>query len=362
MTILFTGGGTLGPVTPLLAVARRMRKMRPTLEFAWAGTQGGPERVVVERERMDFYPIPVAKIPRYVSWEWVRWPGRYRAAKKSARELLMRIKPSLVVGAGGFTQVPIMREASKMGIPCVIHQLDSVPTLSNKIVASRCALVTTSFLYPTSPFGQVNTEVVATPTRFAGVTVPDKEAAASRYLLKPDQPIVFVVGGGTGAQAINEAVWRMMGTTKGQSYPNIQIIHATGQGKGGGDVQRATGYMGKYLSYEFLDEQDMLFAYAAADVVVCRAGMGTLTDLATLKKAAIVIPIPDSHQEANTEAVKEGIVVVRQDASLGTQILAEIQRLMEDDQTRQKMGETLHRLLPTDDGTELARRYLAQTR
>lgn len=349
MTILFAGGGTLGPVTPLLAVARRMKALRPNVEFAWAGTKDGPERDLVERERIPFFVIPTAKLPRSFSLEWFAWLGRYFAAQRAAKDLIDRIKPSLVVGAGGYTQVPVIREATKCGIPCAIHQLDVVPGLSNRAVARKCTSVTTSFSYARPPFGGVSSDRVSTPCRFAKANVPDKEGAASRFFLEPNEPIVFVVGGGTGAQAINDAIH----LAKNELTKIAQIIHATGKGKKG--IAQADR---RYVVKEFLDEQDTLFAYAAADVVVCRAGMGTLSDAATLQKSVLAIPMPDSHQEKNAQALREGISVLHQTQHLAAELTQEIDELLQDSERRKMLGAKLRELLPTDDGKELAERWL----
>jgi UDP-N-acetylglucosamine--N-acetylmuramyl-(pentapeptide) pyrophosphoryl-undecaprenol N-acetylglucosamine transferase len=348
-TILFAGGGTLGPVTPLLAVARRIKKLDATVECAWAGTSEGPEREVVGRERIPFHVIPTAKLPRYFSLEIFSWPSKYFAARRAAAELLDRVKPSLVVGAGGFTQVPVILEAAKRKIPCVIHQLDAEPGLSNRAVAKKCVSVTTSFAYEKPPFGSVTTERIATPCRFSGARLPDRHAGAERFFLDEHKPIVFIFGGGTGAAAINEAIRR----SKSELLTSVQLIHQTGKGKRQNDVTEK----GVIVS-EFFDEQDMLFAYAAADIVICRAGMGALSDLAALKKTAIVIPIPNSHQEKNLEAVKTGVLGVHQTDHLDRDLTTAITDQLKNASYRAHLGETLHALLPTDDGTALAHKWL----
>lgn len=348
MKILFAGGGTLGPVTPLLAVARRMKKLRPTpyaLEFAWAGTIEGPESAVVGREGIPFYGVPVAKFPRYPSMKWLTWPRDYMRAKKIVRQILDDVRPDLVIGAGGFTEVPVMREAARRKIPCALHQLDFTPGLSNRLVAKLCKSVTTSF---SDSRLSTHDSRAATPCRFSGMTIPDKESGASYFFLDHNQPIVFVVGGGTGALALNRA----MNVVKHRLPPEVQFIHQTGRGKEGMEPSR------RAVVKEFMDERDMLFAYGAADIVVCRAGMGTLSELAALSKAAIVVPIPDSHQEANARALAEGIEIVRQRDGFEDMLESRIRELIKDHIRRDELGATLHKLLPTDDGSELAQIWI----
>lgn len=353
MKILFCGGGTLGPVTPLLAVARHMLQMRSDLSLAWAGTPNGPEVEMVKREGMPFFCIPVAKFSRHPSLRWLTWPRNYVHAQRAARQLLDEMRPDLVVGAGGFTQVPVMRSALKRSIPCAIHQLDAMPTYSNRIVAKHCLSVTTSFRHASPPFGRgVHTNRVSTPCRFANVTIPDEEAAASYFFLDHTRPIIFVFGGGTGAVALNRAI----DVIRTRLSNEVQFINATGVGRGIGLVSDR-----RTVVKERMDERDMLFAYAAADVVVCRAGIGTLADLATLSKPAIVVPIPDSHQEMNAHALKEGIEIVKQGDRFEENLERTLTELLDDPARRLFMGETLHRLFPTDTGSELAERWLRLT-
>lgn len=335
-TVLFCGGGTLGPVVPLLAVLRKMKKMNPDLSFEWAGTEEGPERALIQKEGIPFHTIPTAKFARYFTLDWLRWPARYLRARKAAKLLIEKIQPALVVSAGGFTAVPVMREANRRKIACAIHQLDAEPGLSNRIVAKCCQSVTTSFTYNESPFGSVKTEQVATPCRFQYEDLAEHVS---------DRPTVLVVGGGTGAQALNEAVWKILD----ELLKEANVIHATGKGKGS-DIKKAG-----YDSMEFLNEENMLIAYSSADVVVTRAGMGGLSELASLKKAAIVVPIPRSHQEAN--AKKMPYPIVEQGEKFGERLHDAVHKLLSDTDKRLKLGESAHRTLPTDDGTALAEKW-----
>ncbi|MFH1078102.1 MAG: glycosyltransferase [Patescibacteria group bacterium] len=347
ITVMFVGGGTMGPVTPLIAVMREMRRRQPDLLFAWAGTPDGPERDVLAREHVDFYPISVAKLDRHPSISWLTWPSRYFKARREAWDVIEHVKPSLVASAGGFTGVPVIKAAVKHGVACAIHQLDAEPGLSNKAVASRCGSVTTSFRYDVQPFFGVKSDRVPTPCRFSHVTLPSREEAAKAFLLDPKLPIVFIVGGGTGAKAVNEAVWSVLD----RLLDVTQVIHMTGKGKGNG--LRKPGY----VQTEFQDEIGMLNAYTAADLVVSRAGIGSISELAALSKPAIFVPIPGSHQERNTNKIV--VETVKQDApDFPERLLAKIAEGLHDEECRTKCAKRLHEGFPTDDGSALAERWL----
>lgn len=347
MKILFTGGGTMGPVAPLIAVMRQMKMLRPSLQCAWAGTENGPERRVVEAEGVPFFSVPVAKFPRYPSLAWLRWPVDFLKAKQTAERILDEIAPSLVVSAGGFTGVPVIRAAAQREIPCAIHQLDAEPGLANRSVARRCRSVTTSFAYDRPPFSGINSVQVATPSRFAGKELPSAQEARMFFGLNPDRPTVLITGGGTGAIALNAAVRDLLPML----LKDAQVIHLTGASKLAGAMSFA-GYVVK----EFLDEKEMTMALAAADLVVSRAGMGAIADLATTSKPTIFIPIPKSHQEKNVERLS--CEVVQQTQYFSQQLSYRMSELLGNAKRRAGAGSALHASLPTDDGRALAEKWL----
>lgn len=350
MKILFCGGGTLGSVTPLVAVMRRMREMRKGIDCAWIGTERGPEREVIAREGIPFHVLPDAKFPRYPSSTWLTFPFDYLRAQRTARNIVAYEAPDLVVSAGGYVGVPIIKAAAPRGVPCAIHQLDAIPGLSNRAVAPQCRSVTTSFAYPTPPFGRAVSSVrTATPCRFAGVQLPTRNEAARRLDIDPAKKIIFVFGGGTGALAINKAIEIVLRELTNEHV----LIHSTGKGKSVGSKQRG------YHPFDILDEQQMLDAYAVSDLNVSRAGMGNLSELAALSVPALIVPMPDTHQEANAKMLEEGIEIVSQRAiDFPERLKQSMKSLMRDEERRRAMGERLHGLLPTDDGTELAERWL----
>ncbi len=355
MKFLLVGGGSLGPVTPLIAFASALKRLHPEATFAWAGTPDGPERSVVEHAGFSFSPIPVAKLPRYPSVRLLSFPFDWWRAKRAARACLGTERPDAVITAGGFTAVPVVSAAAAKGIPCFTHQLDLVPGLANKRIAKRCRFVTTTFEYEKPPFGTwVSDEPIPTPMRFADAALPSRDEAVRAFGLDPTRPVIVVVGGGTGAHRLNTHLWRTLDAW----LAFTQVIHVTGIGKGSEGVSRS-GYVQKPL----LEAEAMLQAYAAADLMVGRAGIGFLTECAGLKKACILVPIPSNQQEYNARAVEErgAAVVLDQNVSSFDGDLPETARLLLGDaEERGQMGERLHKALPTDDGSVWATKVLRE--
>jgi UDP-N-acetylglucosamine--N-acetylmuramyl-(pentapeptide) pyrophosphoryl-undecaprenol N-acetylglucosamine transferase len=346
-TVVFTGGGTLGPVTPLLAVAARLKERMPDAKFVWAGTDEGPERELIEKQGILFFTVPAAKLPRYLSLRLVTAPFDFLHARQVSARLVRQFTPSVVVSAGGFTATPVIQEAARLGIPCIAHQLDYQPGLSNRIVARLCKIVTTSFDYPLSPFGaSILTRRIPTPVRFSANEVPSREAACSYFNFDTSRPVVFAMGGGTGSLSINESIEEV----RRRLPQGTQILHLTGKSRGKGIVADPPGYVVREF---FTDE--MLVAYAAADVVVSRAGIGAISELATLSKPTILIPIPNSPQVQNVKALGDAVASVNQSNAGWEMDLADvIQDILDSENERLRLGQELHAKFPTDKGQALA--------
>jgi UDP-N-acetylglucosamine--N-acetylmuramyl-(pentapeptide) pyrophosphoryl-undecaprenol N-acetylglucosamine transferase len=355
MKILFVGGGTLGPVTPLLAVAATSEIRSQKTEIIWVGTEGGPERELVEAAGYRFLTLPVAKLPRYFSLQLFRAPFDFFDARKRAGRILDAERPDMIVSAGGFTAVPIVMEAKKRGIRCIAHQLDYVPGLSNKLVAKRCDVVTTSFAYTTSPFGRKKTHRIATPVRFSthdsrrttpDARLPTHDSAKEYFGFNPSRPVIFIVGGGTGAEQLN----RMVPMLRMRLGEHVQTLHITGRGKIGHLMSQPP----EYVVREFMTDE-MLNAYIAADLVISRAGMGAISELAALAKPAILVPYPHSPQEANAHALADAVRVVHtRHHDWERTLVREASSLLADVSRREALGQALHEALPTDDGGEMA--------
>lgn len=347
-TLMLAGGGTLGPVTPLLAVVDRLREYEPDMKFVWIGTDSGPERSLIEGRGIEFYSITEAKLPRYLSSKLVTLPFDILRAKKEAGKIIDAYRPKLVLSAGGFTAVPVIYEATKRKIPCIAHQLDVRALLSNRIVAGYCRYITTSYPYPSSPFPKnVVTYHIPTPVRFDLEKLPSREEACRIFGLDPSLPIILVIGGGTGANALNE----VMALIARKLPEHLQVIHMTGRGK-----KIFLGMERKgYVMEEFLGEK-ILSAYVASDIVVSRAGFGSLSELACLSKPVIFVPLPNSPQEDNANAFSNSAIVLHQkSAAFSKDLLEQIVRLSEDAELRKHLGESLNKSLTTDRGDVLAK-------
>jgi UDP-N-acetylglucosamine--N-acetylmuramyl-(pentapeptide) pyrophosphoryl-undecaprenol N-acetylglucosamine transferase len=327
--VIFSGGGTLGSVTPLLAVAENLFEQQPESEFLWIGTKDGPERDLVEEAGIKFSAIPSGRLRRFASWSNLIMPILVLRGFFAAAKILQQFKPDIVVSAGSFVAVPIVWAAWLLRIPVHVHQLDWEPGLANKLSAPFAKSISATFEKSKNDFNAHKVVVTGNPVRrflFTGSI----EEARTKFKLQSGIPTILVLGGGTGAVALNSLVIEMLPKLKRK----IQIIHLTGRAKSV-LVPNAPEI---YQQFAFLN-QDMALAYAIADLVISRAGMGTLTELAALGLPTIVVPILNSHQEANAEYfVQNGGAILFNERQSSAALAQLVQDLLADSKRLRQMS------------------------
>lgn len=338
MKLMLTGGGTLGPVTPLLAVAEALRIFDPHVELVWVGTPQGPEAEVIRAAGISFYALAVPKLSRHAPARWALIPFALGWSLYRAYRLLRHEKPHVVVSAGGYVSVPIVWMAAIMRIPTWIHQQDLRAGLANKLMAPFADRISVAWEKSLADFDASKTLHLGNPVR-ASLLTGSADRGLKRFGFSDPRLTVVVMGGGTGAQWINNIVSRIGKELEAEA----SVFHITGVGKSSTLTH----------SVELVSE-GMTDVYAMADVVICRAGMGTLSELAALKKAAIVIPMPNSHQEENAKILEENsaAVILHQTQTTPQVLLTNILALLHNAAKREQLGERLHHLLKTDRTAE----------
>jgi len=275
------------------------------------------------------------KLDRYRKWLWPLIPFMMAVSFGNSLRLLYVLKPSLVFAAGGYVSIPVAWAAFFMRIPVWVHQLDVLPGLANKAMAPVAKKISVTFEETAAHFSAKKTEVVGSMVRKA-IRQGEKDVAMKRYGFNDALPTVFVIGGGTGAASVNETFASMWG----ELVPHANVLHLVGRGKMLAALEEAEP---NYAALEFLNE-GMADAYAAADIVVSRAGLGTISELAALGKPSIIIPINEPFQEANAKALED------RDAAqvlwyVTPQILSHaILRLLENEERRAVLGKNIRGL------------------
>ncbi len=345
MKIIFSGGGTLGPVTPLLALREMIQTYDLSATFLWVGTTRGPERAVVEAAGIPFVTLSSGKFRRYLSIWNVTDIVRIVIGFFQSFVLLWKYNPDLCISAGGYISVPLHAAAWLLGIPTWVHQQDVDTGLANSLMVPFASQITTALESQTKHFPKRKVLWLGNPVRralFAG----DAQRFRARFQIPADEKIVFVTGGGTGSMKVNQM------TTSAVQHLNgfAHVVHLSGLERPQELVERAEKFFSYYHTAQFFNAEEMADAYAAADIVVSRGGFGTIAELAALKKCAVLIPKP-GHQEDNVKFLftAHAAQFVDEQLSDGNFLAKTIRELLEDESGRQKMGGQLHEILPQAD-------------
>ena len=285
-TIAFTGGGTGGHIYPGLAVIQALRSRGFSGRIVWIGSKKELDRSIVEREGIEYFPIPSGKLRRSLSLENLADAFRVVAGYAAARRLLAELKPALLFSKGGYVSVPPCRAAASLGIPYFTHESDTSPGLATRLNAGAAAKVLVSWpktaaMLPEALRGKA--AVVGNPVRpslFAG------DAAKGRaFVGAPESlPIIFFVGGSQGSRQVNDLVAAIRPALPGKAF----IVHQTGAGLFDAAANTAVAGAYKALPYIGAEISDIL---AAASVVAGRAGAGTVWESAALGKPMVLIPL-----------------------------------------------------------------------
>jgi len=340
MKVLFTGGGTMGSVTPLIAVAEELKNRDPSNDYYWLGTKQGPEKEVIKNYNIEFKAICSGKLRRYFSWLNFLDIVKVIVGLIQSLVLLIKWKPQIIISAGGFTAVPVVWAGWLLNIPSLIHQQDIKVGLANKLCAWPAKQITVCFTDSLKQFKQNKTELVGNPIREEFKLIKDKstDRLYKKYNLKRDLPVVLIVGGGTGAKAINNLVFN----TVNKLTEFCQVIHLVGKSR---LENKKIKKMENYHQFKFI--VDMKGVLRLADLVVSRAGMGSLTELAYLKKPAIIIPIPNSHQEDNAIYFNkhEAIVLINQIKITNDEFIDVIKNILNNKDKMEQLGKQIHQVI-----------------
>ncbi len=289
-SVLLAGGGTAGHVSPLLALADRLRGDDPDIAITALGTAEGLESRLVPGRGYDLAVVPKVPLPRKPSAALLRLPGNLRAAVAAAERALRDSRAEVVVGFGGYVSVPAYLAARRHGIPIVVHEQNARPGIANRLGARFATAVAVTF--PGTPLPRAVVTGMPLRREIALLDRPAMRDEALRHFgLDRQWPTVLVTGGSLGAARINGA---FEGSVDALRSAGVQVLHVTGAGK---EFEVAPGRPGEpaYVVIPYADRMDL--AYAAADLVVGRAGANTVCELTAVGLPAVYVPLPIGNGE-----------------------------------------------------------------
>lgn len=320
-TIIFTGGGTGGHVYPNLALIPTMKERG--FSPVYVGQEGNSvERRLARDAKIPFFGIPTIKLVRSLSLDALKnnlkIPSELSKAVKAASEIIAKVKPACVFSKGGFVSLPVVLAAKRADVPIFAHESDLTLGLANKIAKRKGAHIL--YANPHSKFGGT---FVGMPLR-DNLVYPDKASAAKKLGINNPfkKPVLLVLGGSSGASAINEAVKCNIKILTAKYF----VLHVTGKNKS----EKIKAY--DYLQFEYAD--DVALFYTACDVVVSRAGATSVFEISQIGKRALFVPLPKGvsrgDQIYNADLAKEyGANVIKQDSAFFNNLPAAIETTLQ---------------------------------
>lgn len=352
MKVLLAGGGTAGHINPALAIAGYIREKRPDTEFLFIGNKDGMEQRLVPQAGFEIKSIVISGFKRSFSpknmLENVKTVKRTFSSSYTAKKIIEKFKPDICIGTGGYVSGPVIRTAAKMGIPCIIHEQNAFPGVTNKMLAKSVKKVMLAVPDAKKYFDKADFVITGNPVR-GEILTADKEKSRQELGLD-SRPVILSFGGSLGARKINEAVSDIVARS-GQDG-RYQHIHAYGSygdwfpslvKEKGADIEKCDNLdIRPYID-------NMPTCMAAADLVICRAGAITLSEIQAMGKPAILIPSPnvaENHQYHNAMAlVNKGAAEIIEESELtGELLMKKADKMLIDPQNLEKISENSRKM------------------
>jgi UDP-N-acetylglucosamine--N-acetylmuramyl-(pentapeptide) pyrophosphoryl-undecaprenol N-acetylglucosamine transferase len=328
MRVIFIGGGTSGHINPALNIAEFFKKNEPNSKILYVGANGGMEEIASVRAGFTFKGITVSGFSRKVSFKSI--VGNFFSLAKifiadfQSRKIIEDFKPDICIGTGGYVTGPFLRRAGKMGVPFVIHEQNAFPGLTTKLLAKKASMVLLANADTKRYLPNCKSVVVGNPLREIKKIIKEKANKVLQEIygniFDEEKKMVLSFGGSLGAVRLNKVMARIM---KNSSFNHI---HAFGKNNRVFFEKTKNEFKDKknILLLEYINNMDICMC--AADIVVCRAGAMTLSELAAFGKAAILIPSPnvaENHQYFNALAfVKKNAAVMLEEKDMNVSSLS----------------------------------------
>ena len=322
---IISGGGTGGHIFPAVAIADALKKKLPNAEILFVGAKGRMEMEKVPSAGYQIIGLWISGLQRRITTQNLLFPVKIIASLLKARSIIRSFKPDMVVGVGGYASGPTLRAAVAMGIPTIIQEQNSYPGITNKILAPKVNKICVAYDGMEKYFPKSSIVITGNPVRRDITMISDKrDEALSFFGLNNISPVLLVLGGSLGARTINESI---LSSLELLANNGLQVIWQTGIAF----AEKAEKALKPYANiglrtFAFITRMDM--AYAAADLVVSRAGAIAISELCLVGKPAILVPSPNVAEDHQT---KNAMALVKKNASL----------LIKDSEALEKLCETI---------------------
>jgi UDP-N-acetylglucosamine--N-acetylmuramyl-(pentapeptide) pyrophosphoryl-undecaprenol N-acetylglucosamine transferase len=347
LRVIIAGGGTGGHIYPAVAIGHALQRLRPGTRLLFVGALGRMEMEKVPREGFEIVGLDIAGFNRSNMLKNITLPIKLLKSRMKARSIIREFNPSAVVGVGGYASFPMLNAAQGMGVPTLIQEQNSYAGKSNKILGRKARAVCVAYDNMERFFPGANIVKTGNPVR-SNIAAMGKTAVEGRakFGLREGVKTVLMVGGSLGARSVNQAIEAELDELVSG---DVQFLWQTGK-----------PFYDKVKVHEFI--YDMDYAYAAADVIISRAGALAIAEICIAAKPVVFVPLPhaaENHQESNAMAlVKNDAAIMVKDSEMKGQLVKTVRELMNDSAKCASMSANLKSMAITDADERIANKVI----
>jgi len=357
--IIISGGGTGGHIFPAIAIANALKKLDPGVHLLFVGAKGRMEMEKVPAAGYKIIGLDIQGIQRKSVWKNVMFPVKLLLSVRKSLEIIRDFKPDAVVGVGGYASGPLLYAASLKGIPYLIQEQNSYAGITNKWLGKKAKKICVAFdgMETFFPFDRILK--TGNPIRKESVNIAGKHMQALElYKLSAFKKTILVTGGSLGARTLNNSILAALDKI---IAADVQVIWQTGKFYYKGIIEKlGENYHPDIKIVEFLNRMDL--AYAAADIIISRAGAGTIAELCVVKKPVILVPSPnvaEDHQTKNALAlVQEDAAVFVADRDAEANLVDKALSLLNDKELQKKLSDNIGKMALPDADEVIAKEVM----
>jgi UDP-N-acetylglucosamine--N-acetylmuramyl-(pentapeptide) pyrophosphoryl-undecaprenol N-acetylglucosamine transferase len=357
--VIISGGGTGGHIFPAIAIANALRKIDPETEILFVGAEGRMEMEKIPAAGYRIIGLPVAGLYRSITHKNLTVLIKFLKSLNKAKKVIKEFEPDVVVGVGGYASGPVLRQAGRMGIPTLIQEQNSYAGVTNKLLAKRASTICVAYdsmdkYFPAEKIIKTGNPVRQNFNKLKGL----QDEALSFFNLKKEFPVILVLGGSLGAGSINNSLSENINKLRDS---DCQWLWQTGKYYFENvKALVSVSFSGNVSVHGFINRMD--YAYAAADIIVSRAGAGTISELCLVGKPVILIPSPnvaEDHQTRNAEALstRDAAVLITDNQAVKT-LVDEAIKLISDKPRRNMLSENILKMADRDADVRIAEEVL----
>lgn len=358
LRVIIAGGGTGGHIFPAVAIGHALLRLRPGTQLLFVGAKGKMEMEKVPKEGFEIVGLDIAGFSRSNMLKNLSLPYKLIKTRLESRNIIKQFRPGVIVGVGGYASFPVLHAGQGMHIPTLIQEQNSYAGKSNKILGRRASAICVAYQKMEQFFPKSKIILTGNPVRKSiSENKRTTEEGKAWVGAGSNGKTIFIVGGSLGAKTINESIDGQLAELMKE---DVNLVWQTGKHYFEQAKKSSEAYGNRIRVYDFIHEMD--YAYAAADIVISRAGALAIAELCIAGKPVIFVPLPhaaEDHQTSNAMAlVEQEAAILVKDSEARTELVAKLKTLLHDNARQQHMSENLRKMAIKDADERIANKII----